>query len=311
MEWEENKYKIVIVVTSYKRPDTLIKCLNHLQKIEKPKNSSIKTLVIDSGTEVNQLLKVRSIFKNVEFIQIKNNGYVGCINKGLIFAIGNGYDYMLLVTDDAFFNKDNLNKLIIPLDNDPNAAISGAKIIHKVKDAKGKEIVTIMSGAFLGEKIFSLPKKISNHEKEITKCDWVNGASLLYKISAFKKIGLLDESYFMYFDELSLGLKIKKAGFHALYIPDAIIIHESGSEFYGITSRNGKAYARYYLTRNVALLYYHMSPVKFLVFLPYYTFISVFRSLILFIKGRPRFSLAIIRGFIDFFGGNFGRSTYY
>lgn len=307
---EADMSRVLVCVPSYNKLQQLRQCLEHISRIEQSTGFEVKVLVVDSGSDNQQVARLIREVKDVELKKIENKGYVGCVNEGLLYAIEKNYNYMLVVTDDAFVETNVIKELIYPLMDDEKAAISGCKILHITKDLSGNKRTVVMTGAYLGESLCCRGRNVAENCKGLTACDWVNGAVVGMKVDVFKQVGLLDDSFFMYFDELDLGLKLKRAGYHALYVPWVEVIHESGSDFYGITSKKGGAYARYYLTRNVALLYYRMSPLKFLLFLPYYLGAAIFRSTILLLRGRNDCSLAILRGVRDFFRGNFGRGPY-
>ncbi|MBW7957576.1 MAG: glycosyltransferase family 2 protein [Deltaproteobacteria bacterium] len=301
--------RILVCIPSYRNPERLKECLARVSSIDR-RGRTVETLVVDSGTDPAELEKVVGHFENVELVTMENRGYVGCVNAGLRRAIENGFEYMLVVTDDARVESGILDGLMPPLAADERAAISGCKIIHVSKDREGGVKKVVMPGGFLGHWAFPRSRNIPEDSTELAECDWVNGAVLAMKVRVFREIGLLDESFFMYFDELDLGLKLKRAGYHAIYNPRVRVVHESGSGFYGITSGKGGAYARYYLTRNVALLYYKKSLASFVYFLPYYLVISALRSAVLTLRGRPDCGLAVLRGVKDFFAWNLGRGPY-
>ncbi len=299
----------LVCIPSYRQIKKLEKCLRHTSSIDR-RGMTVKTLVVDSGSDMAELERAVAMFDGVGLMRIENRGYVGCVNAGLKYAIENGFDYMLLVTDDVYVERNILSGLIPPLAADEKAAVSGCKVMHVTRDEQGTERIVTMTGAFLGPSLFPMSTQLPEGHKLLAKCDYVNGAALALKVRVFREVGLLDESFFMYFDELDLGLKLKKAGYHELYVPWVSVVHESGSEFYGITSSKGGAYARYYLTRNVALLYYKRSPFIFAYFLPYYLAASALRSAILLLKGRGDCGFAVLRGVKDFFAGNLGRGPY-
>ncbi|GEM_PF-5530229 len=301
--------RVLVCIPSYKNPARLRECLGLIRSIDSG-GRTVDTLVVDSGSDPVELGDALGSFEGVELITMENRGYVGCVNTGLRRAIEKGFDYMLVVTDDARVESGILDGLIPPLAADERAAVSGCKILHVSKGRKGGARTVAMTGAFLGHWAFPKSRKVPEDSTEVARCDWVNGAAVAMKVRVFAEIGLLDESFFMYFDELDLGLKLKRAGYHAVYNPRVSVVHESGSGFYGMTSGKGGAYSRYYHSRNVALLYYKRSPIIFLYFLPYYIAASALRSAVLLLRGRPDCGLAVLRGVKDFFAFNLGRGPY-
>jgi GT2 family glycosyltransferase len=310
MSNQEPAGKILIGVPSYRNPGALRRCLDHIHKLDPLPGYRTRVLVADAGTAPADLDRIRLLFPAVEFRSTANRGYVGGVNEGLAEAFARGDDFLAVITDDVFADPSFLAQLVPPLAADSSAAVSGGKVFNQTRDGRGREKVTVIPGGFLGRDWFPRSRMIRPDEIKITACDWVHGAALVLKISAFRLIGPLDERFFMYFDELDLALSLRRHGYHALYVPSVVIRHESNSGFFGITARGGGAYARYYLTRNVALLYRKRSLFSFLYFLPYYLACAVLRSLLLLVKGRPGFALAVWRGLVDFFRGKYGPGPY-
>lgn len=300
--------RVLVCIPSYRKTSALRRCLASVSGLSL-EGSEVKTLVVDSGSDARELEGALSGFKGVELIKMDNRGYVGCVNAGLRYAIDEGFSTMVVLTDDAVAGAGLLAGLVPPLEADPKAAVCGCKILHVTSEG-GAQRITVMRGAVFGRGPLPWSRMLPEGVSGPARCDWVNGAAVAMKLAVFREVGLLDESFFMYFDELDLGLKLRRAGYHALYVPEVEVVHESGSDFYGITSRGGGAYARYYLTRNVALLCYKRSPASLAIFLPYYVGAAFVRSAILVTRGRADCARAIMRGMTDFFQWNLGRGPY-
>jgi GT2 family glycosyltransferase len=74
-------------------------------------------------------------------------------------------------------------------------------------------------------------------------CDWVSGASLLVRRAVFQAVGLLDENYFMYFEEVDFCLRARRAGWTCWYVPEAEVLHLAGQSS-GVTGKQAQARRR-------------------------------------------------------------------
>ncbi|AXV40955.1 glycosyltransferase family 2 protein [Methanobacterium sp. BAmetb5] len=183
-----------------------------------------------------------NLIKNVE-----NRGFPGGNNVGIKFALEFfDPDYILLLNNDTVVDENFLGELIKNGDSRDDVGILGPKIYFY------DEPQTIWSAGCKISWKLSRGIQIGTNEvdkgqyDEIKEVEYVSGSAFLIKTEAIKKIGLMDEDYFLYFEESDWTLRANQEGFKSLYIPTSHIWHKVSRSGGGIS----KPIGLYYVTRN-------------------------------------------------------------
>ncbi len=228
--------KLSIVIVNYNVKYFLEQCLHSVEKAMTPIESEV--FVVDNNSVDGSNEMVRSKFPWVKLIANNENVGFSCANNQAIkIAAG---EYILLLNPDTVVEHDTLIKCVNFMDRQKDAGGLGIKMV----DGKGKFLPESKRGlptpdvAFY--KIFGLsylfPKSklfgkyhlsyLDNdkiHEVEI-----LSGAFMMLRKETLDKIGLLDETFFMYGEDIDLSYRIIKAGYKNYYFPEARIIHYKG-----------------------------------------------------------------------------------
>ena len=122
--------------------------------------------------------------------------------------------------------------------------------------------------------------------------DFVTGGAMMVKSEVFKQIGLLDERYFLYYEDSDFSFRAKKAGFKLMYLPEAVVYHANGS-----ATGVGSPLQDYFITRNRLLFGFKFAPLR--------TKLALLREAVRNIMVPTR-RLALW----DFCLGNFGKGSY-
>ena len=201
-------------------------------------NISGEIFVVDNNSIDGSVEMVQQKFPQVHLIANKQNvGFSTANNQAIKVSKGK---YILLLNPDTVVSEDTFIKTITFLDKHPNAGALGVRMI----DGKGnflpesKRGLPTPSVAFY--KIFGLstlfPKsrKAGRYhlgflpENEINKVDILSGAFMLMRKEALDKVGLLDEAFFMYGEDIDLSYRIQLGGYDNYYFPETKIIHYKG-----------------------------------------------------------------------------------
>lgn len=204
-------------------------------------NETFKKDEIPLKTE-NLTKKHITLIKNSE-----NRGFPGGNNVGIKFALEFLYpDYILLLNNDTVVDENFLQELINNRNTRDDVGILGPKIYFYDKPQ------TIWSAGCKISWKFSRGIQIGTNETdngqydEIDEVEYVSGSAFLIKTEVIKKIGLMDENYFLYFEESDWTLRANQEGFKSLYIPTSHIWHKVSRSGGGISKPMGL----YYITRN-------------------------------------------------------------
>lgn len=228
--------KLSVIIVSYNVTYFLEQCLHSVRAANA--GIEMEVFVVDNSSVDGSVKMVREKFPEVHCIANQNNpGFAVANNQAIKLAKG---EYALLLNPDTIVETDTFTKIIAFMDSHPDAGGLGVKMV----DGTGKFLPESKRGlptpivAFY--KIFGLsrifPKsKIFNKyhlgfldENQTHQVDILAGAFMLLRMKALDKVGLLDETFFMYGEDIDLSYRILKGGFKNYYYPEARIIHYKG-----------------------------------------------------------------------------------
>ena len=232
-------FDVSIIVVSYNTRELLRECLTAVLLEAAPFSAQI--LVVDNGSGDGSPEMVErefsSFHNNVELIRSQVNlGFGAANNMALECATGN---YFVLLNSDAFFAPGALALAIRHMDETPGCALGGSRLIspdgssqpsarcfhNLVSDAF---VLTGLAARFPKSRLFGHFDRTwadPNHPSEV---DWVPGAFAIVRPEALRKVGGFDPAFFLYYEEVDLCLRFKKAGLKVWYWPDIVVTHIGG-----------------------------------------------------------------------------------
>lgn len=228
--------KLSVVIVNYNVMHFLEQCLNSVRKAVK--NIESEVFVVDNNSVDGSVKMVREKFPEVNLIvNPDNRGFSKANNQAIKIAKG---EYVLLLNPDTVVEDDTFEKIIKFMDAHEDAGGLGVKMV----DGKGKFLPESKRGlptpAVAFYKIFGLSKLFPKskifgqyhltylNNDEIHEVDVLSGAFMLIRKPLLDKIGGLDESYFMYGEDIDLSYRITKEGYKNYYFPKTRIIHYKG-----------------------------------------------------------------------------------
>lgn len=239
------KTNVTIVVPNWDGKDYIGVCLRSLFE----QNLEADIIVVDNGSVDGSVDYIKKNFTGANVIELKTNtGFAGGVNRGIEYAIKHGADYVALFNNDAVADKNWLKRLVEAANNHPRAGIVTGKLMRSDKKHIDST-ADILS-------IHGLPFPRGRNEVDhgqYDKPEYVFGASggaSLYRASMLKEIGLFDEDFFAYFEDVDISFRAQLAGWKVYYEPEAIAYHEVGA-----TSSRMGSFSRYHSVKNIILLY--------------------------------------------------------
>lgn len=300
---------IFIVILNFNTKDSTLKCLNSLKKINL-NNFRVRVVVVDNGSKENFDLKEEN-FKELSLKIIKNKenlGFSGGNNVGIDYALKNGADYVMLLNSDTIVGEDLVLELIGGFKGDDKIGITAPKIyfakgfeFHRdryKKEDLGK-VIWYAGGKTDWKNVISYHRgvdEVDNRQYDkIEETNFATGCCLLIKREILKKVGFLDNKFFLYYEDGDFSQRVKRAGYKILYVPKAMLWHENA----GSGGGSGSPLQDYYITRNRMLFGIRFAPLRSKIAL-------VRESFKLLINGRPWQK----KGIKDFYIGKFGKGSY-
>jgi GT2 family glycosyltransferase len=227
-------------------PDT-IRCLRSL---EASTYANLRIIVVDNNSRDDSVSILRSHCPPVELIVSEaNSGFAGGNNHGLARCRDLGLDYALLLNNDTTVSPEAVERLVRAAECDEHIAIS-APAIYYMDNPNRLWYIGARWPAWS-----PLPRTISRlpRSARVFDVDIVAGAAMLIRCRCFREVGLLDERYFMYYEDVDYCERVRAAGNRICVVPEAKVWHKvSGSTRQDISlQRNLRAKYRmyYYSTR--------------------------------------------------------------
>lgn len=234
---------IYIILLNYNGYKETIECIESLEKIT---YKNYKIVIVDNASTDNSEKILKEKFNNHVFIQTKKNlGFAGGNNIGIKHAIKCGAEYILLLNNDTIVKNDFLEHLVKSSIEGDNVGISIGKIYYYSNPNTiwyaGGYISKFKGNAYhIGMNELDNP----NFNKKIY-IDFATGCMQLIKVDAIKSVGLMDEDYFLYYEDTDYSCKMIRNGYKILYEPKSVIWHKVSTS----TGSHSKL-SEYYLTRN-------------------------------------------------------------
>jgi GT2 family glycosyltransferase len=227
-----------VVVVNYNTVDLLIQNLKYIYKYPS-KKYNIETYVVDNNSFDDSIEMTNKLFPQVKILpQRKNLGFSKANNIAIKQAKGK---YILLLNSDTVVVDDCLEKCLDYMEQNKDIGALGCKVIlpDGSLDKACKRSFPTPKNSFYHAvglaKLFPKNKRFGAYnltyldEDEIHEVDSLVGAFMMVKKEVIEQVGMLDEKYFMYGEDIDWCYRIKKAGWKIVYYPKAKIIHYKGS----------------------------------------------------------------------------------
>jgi GT2 family glycosyltransferase len=288
---------VTAVVLNHARPEESLRCLASLARSTYPNLSAI---VLDTGHVAGAASELRSSFPDVELVELARNlGYAGNNNVGLERAIERGADWIFLLNDDVVVAPDCVARLVAAGAEGSRIGMTGPTVYDReapttVQSAGGE----LTSGWHAAWKSAGDVGSLNGTPRDV---EWLAGCALLVRGELCAEVGLLDQRFFMYWEEVDWCLRAAGRGWRIVHVPGARVWHRRAD-------RVPPPAFTYYMTRNRLLALRNRYP-RARVWLP------VAGRLVATLAGRsagpswqstPEHRAAMRHGVVDFVRGRFG-----
>lgn len=247
--------KLCTVILEYQNPQMTLETIESLKQAVLPKNVKQLIVVIDnSPVPDGSLKKTLKKYRNIKLITtLQNTGFAGGNNRGIKYGLKHKADYFLLINNDVIVDREFLRHLL---------AAKADLAVPKIYFAKGFEyhqdrykprergkVIWYAGGKLDWNEVIGRHEGVDEVDygqfEQTQAVDFANFCCVLIKKEVLQKIGLLDESYFLYWEDVDFSHRAQMAGFKQLFVPQSRIWHKSSG-----SSGSGSNLHDYYLTRN-------------------------------------------------------------
>jgi len=224
---------LLIIIVNYNTVDLLAGCIKSIY--EYPPKCKFSVVVADNGSKDSSLCFLNKKFPIVKVISLKKNfGFAKAANSALKNC---NTSFALLLNPDSKLFPGTIDQMMEFIKANPKVGIAGAKHLgfdNKLQLTWGRfpgiknEIIRKALHVSLFENRAGNRKYLENMAKSTTRVDWVSGSCMLVRKQAWQKAGLLDENFFMYFEDIDWCKRIDDSGFEIRFISDAPVLHIGG-----------------------------------------------------------------------------------
>lgn len=199
-----------IITVNYNQPLVTIEFLNSIKKY--CKNDNIELILIDNGSSENHENKFREAYPDIKYIYSKKNlGFAGGNNIGIEAAKG---EFLLFLNNDTEVSEGFIKILIDEFNENPDIGILSPLIIYYEDKNKIQYAgFTKMNYLTCSNKGIGYQTNDINHfQDKSNETGFIHGAAMICRKADLLKVGLMDENYFLYYEELDWCEKFKRAG---------------------------------------------------------------------------------------------------
>jgi GT2 family glycosyltransferase len=296
---------VSIIVLNYNGREDTLACLRSLEHVMYP---NVNVIVVDNASSDGSADAIREAHPQMKLIETGANlGFTGGNNVGIHYALDHGADYIMLLNNDTIVAPDMLNLMVEVMESDPQIGVTGPMIYYysapeTIWSAGGqidwKRGTTSMIGVNEEDK--------SQYGLTPRSVDFVTGCALLVRREVWEKVGLLDDQFFMYYEETEWCVRASRAGYKIYHVPQAMLWHKIS-----LQEREASPRTYYYMTRN-RLLFLHNSRAGYQTWA--YTLLEYARTFLSWSlrpkwQDRRHLRSTMLRALKDYSTGKFGQVT--
>jgi GT2 family glycosyltransferase len=260
---------LLVVIVNYRTAKLTIDCLASLEpEVRSLPGVDVQVEVTDNASGDDSVVQLEAAVRDqgwsswASIRPLDRNGGFSYGNNGAIrpaLASAHPPKYIWLLNPDTIVRPGAMATLWKFLETHPEAGIAGCRLVNLagVAEHSAFRFPSVLGEVEGGLRLGLVSRLLSRWvvspppPSEPSPCDWASGASLLVRRAVFESIGLLDEQYFMYFEETDFCLQARRAGWQCWYVPTAEVVHLAGqsSGVSGEVARGKRLPAYWYQAR--------------------------------------------------------------
>lgn len=250
----------------------------------------VEIIVVENGSsDGSEGFLRRKYADSITLLINKTNlGFDGGVNTGIVYSLEKNYEFTALLNSDAVADKDWIRNLLLKLEDDGNVGIVTSKIL----DLKGKRIDSV--GDYYTIWGLAYPSgrgELDNGQYDTSRYVFgASGGASLYRNSMFRQIGLFDEDFFAYYEDIDISFRAQIAGWKVWYESSAKVNHATNTT----AKKMSSDFMTYHTLKNLPWVLVKNVPLRFFIkILP--RFMLAFSALIFSALSRMQF-IAVLKG---------------
>lgn len=236
--------RVTVAMVNYRTPELAIRSLEALAG-ERGGDIVLDAILVDGGSGDGSAERLvawggqPAVRDWVTVVPLAFNGGFGWANNQAIrraLRRDDPADYILLLNPDAVAEPGAIGTLVAALEADRRAAAAGSRLLDDADRVLGSafRFPDVAREFFRGANTPAIERLLGTaplmvQADTVTRVDWVTGASVMLRAAALREAGLFDEGFFLYFEEVELMHRLRRAGWHVLHVPDSRVRHVGGA----------------------------------------------------------------------------------
>jgi GT2 family glycosyltransferase len=221
--------RVTIILLNWNGAGNTVSCLAALATTTYPNYGIV---VIDNGSTDDSVARIKSSFPDTCIMETgRNLGYAGGNNLGIRYALEHSADYVWILNNDTIVDPGCLQQMVEAAESDKRIGMVGSMIFYLDTPQ-----VIWYAGGTVDLKGGGRTRHIGKDEPDIGRhdtpgeTDYITGCSMLVRRELIDAIGLMDENYFLYFEDVDWCLKARKSGWKLCFEPQAVLLHAEGAQ---------------------------------------------------------------------------------
>ncbi len=234
-----------VVIVNYRTADLVVDCLRSLVG-EREALSGGGVLVVDNDSCDGSVERLESAIQAEQWQQwvtvlpqSTNGGFAYGNNAGIRVALESAAenDYIMLLNPDTLVRPGAIAALVEFMDGNPRAGIAGSLLENRdgIPECSAHRLHSPISELDTAARVGVVSRVLRRHvvseppSFEVHRCGWVSGASMIIRCALFEQVGLLDEGFFLYFEEVDFCARAARHGWEIWHVPQSRVMHLEGA----------------------------------------------------------------------------------
>ncbi len=301
------KNLVTAVILSWNGKEDSLRCLHSLRAV----SPSPRIILVDNGSTDHTSRAIRESYPAVEIIRSEENlGFPAGNNLGIKAALRGGARYICLLNNDTVVDPLFLRELLAAARAHPEAGVLGSRVYYfsrpDVVWSQGISVQPLTGRVYTT--YYNRPE--SEVPETIRPVKALSAAALLFRREVAEKIGLMDEKYFLCYEDADFCLRARRAGFRIYTVPSSRVRHRISASMGG----EGSATIIYYSTRNHLYMINKCLPLPRVLRPARNLLIMLYNLLFVVVTSRTPVSSGLPtwwRGVRDYFAGRMGKAAWH
>jgi len=216
--------RLAVILVNWNGKDVTLECLASLSRVTYP---NLYVCVVDNGSRDGSVEAIRSGYPSVDILALtENRRFAGGNNAGIAHALAGGAAYILLLNNDTVVAPDSVTCMLNRFIGEERCGMVAPKIYY----ADPPDLLWFTGGEisfWTGTTRHTGIRETDHGQHDTVKeIGYATGCCLLTSRAVIERVGMLDETYFMYGEDADWSLRVRRAGYRILYEPRASVWHK-------------------------------------------------------------------------------------